>query len=234
LMAEHLSGRFDALKGRTVEEIDREYRETLGFPVPTHVSSVTRAMRSLCKDWKISLRHQRGNYCGEDPPLSETEILTAEIDDPFQPSSPGQRPHVAPIEPPAPLTPQPLGPTTALPALPPGAKSEPVSILPQPNGNRLRQEIAARLQSMGAAKILRAHFTVFLQTSAGDLSAFPSTLRGSLSGPGNLTAEINLTKEGQFTKGQIEQMAESLPAIPHADYQARLEVLPESSNTGES
>ena len=91
----------------------------------------------------------------------------------------------------------------------------------------LRQEVAARLQSYSYGKVLRAHFTVFLQQSTGDLSTFPASLRGSLAGQGTLSAEITLTKEGQFTKGQIEQMVESLPALNGAEYSARLDVLVE-------
>lgn len=228
LIEEHLDGRIPELKGRTVAEIDREYRNTLGFPVPTHTNSVSRAIRLLCKSAKIGIRSPRGNFCEEDPPLSEQELFTATIDDPFATS----------VEPPIPraITPIPIVPVinNGLPspsplepiATPPQptAKRETVSILPKASAGALRQEVAAKLQSYTTAKILRVQFTVFLHQAAGDLSAFPASLRGSLSGQGTLSAEVTVTKEGEFTKGQIEQMAESLPSISGAEYSARLDV----------
>ena len=116
-------------------------------------------------------------------------------------------------------------PLTPLPK--PVARPETIPVLPQLSAGALRQEIAAKLQSYNEAKILRAQFTVFVHQAPGDLSVFPTSLRGSIAGQGTLSVEITLTKEGEFTKGQIEQMAESLPALSGAEYRARLDLLVE-------
>lgn len=223
LLAEHLGGRFSNLKGRTVGEVDREYRNTLGFPVPTHADSVTRAFRLLCRSRRLSVRHQRGNYCGEDPPLSHTELLAATVDDPFEE---GVTPP-APPQPPDETTPDET--TVGIDVLPPvepvGARRETIATLPMTSAGALRQEVASRLQATGATKVLKAQFKVFVEQTLGDLSVFPAALRGSLSGQGALSAEVTITKEGEFAKGQVEQMAESLPSLPGGEYSVRLEVL---------
>ena len=73
---------------------------------------------------------------------------------------------------------------------------------------------------------------MFLNQAAGDLSEFPASLRGNITGRGTISAEITLVKEGEFTKGQVEQMAESLPSIKGAEYSARLEVVVEQQPAG--
>lgn len=81
VLQEHLTGRLDQVKNRLVREVDKEYRDTLTFPVPTSAQSVTRAIRELCKDKKIGIYHRAGNF-SEDPPLSESELMEARIGDP--------------------------------------------------------------------------------------------------------------------------------------------------------
>jgi hypothetical protein len=230
LFEEHLRDRLEELKGRSIKEIDLEYRQTLGWPVPTTVRTVSTAIRNLCRDRYLGIRHPRGNFCGEDPNLTETELSSASIDEPFEtarvPVGAGGR--------------QPtgeggeigsgtattgtgtgVGGGTAVITRPP---TESVSILPQPGAGALRQEIAARLQGYENPTVVKASFTVYLAEEAGDLATLPAAIRGSLSGPGSLTAEITIQKEGAFSKAEVEQMAESLPSIPRADYSARLEV----------
>jgi hypothetical protein len=100
-----------------------------------------------------------------------------------------------------------------------------VAILPQASTALLRQEIAAKLANLGdALRVKRARFTVFVDQTVGDLSGLPAPLRGSLSGPGAVAADITITKEGEFTKADIETMAERLPALTKAEYGARLDV----------
>ena len=233
LLAEHLSTRLHDVKGHKVAQVDREYRNTLGFPVPTHAISMSRALRSLCKGPppKIGIRHPRGNFCGEDPQLTDPELFTATIDDPFPVSAAPSGPTLHPTSPtPFPefvdeSMPYAEPPLTPLPE--PVARPETIPVLPQLSAGALRQEIAARLQSYNEARILRAQFTVFVHQAPGDLSVFPTSLRGSIAGQGTLSVEITLTKEGEFTKGQIEQMAESLPTLSGAEYRARLDILVE-------
>ncbi len=47
LFAEHLRGNLPNLFGRRVEQVDRAYRNTLGYPVPLTVSIVTDTLRNL-------------------------------------------------------------------------------------------------------------------------------------------------------------------------------------------
>jgi hypothetical protein len=233
---EHLGKRLDQIKGRTVGEIDREYRNTLGFPVPTLHDSIGRAIRLLCKASKIGVRHPRGNFCDEDPQLNESELAVAIVDDPFATSTgtTARQPAV-----PQPL---PIGqtPDSAQPALVPtgvvetAVRREEIRVLPQLSAGSLRQELASKLQAATEPRILRVEFTIFLDQKAGDLSSYPAPLRGNMTGPGAISVEVRLTKEGEFTKGQVEQMAESLPAIGGAEYSARLEVVVQRDQTLEA
>ncbi len=221
---EHLGKRLKDIKGLTVAEVDREYRNTIGFPVPTLYDSIGRAIRELCRAGKISVRHPRGDSCGQNPDLSETELMTARLDDPFQTrtySPQSATPQPLPID-------VPTSTTSIEPAKPPvieAMQREEIRVLPQLSAGLLRQEIASRLQASNEVKILRVEFMVFLDQDSGDLSSYAAPLRGNMSGHGAISVEIRLTKEGEFTKAQIEQMAESLPLLNGAEYSARLEVL---------
>jgi hypothetical protein len=235
LITEHLAEHLPQFKNRPIKEVDHAYRSELGFPVPVMLNSVTRAIRDLCRDSKIGIRHgARGNFCGEDPNLTESELATAILDDPFPVTTPpprvqppGQR--TTPIQPPQPtdtlVVQAPVPPTTIAPI-------EDVPILSQTSPGALRQAVAARLQSYREPRIIEARFTVYLDDQVGDLSSLPATLRGSLSGAGQLSAEINITREGEFNKADVEQMAERLPSLPRAEYSARLRVRLAESNGG--
>jgi len=65
-------------------------------------------------------------------------------------------------------------------------------------------------------------FKIFYQQTAGDLSTLPASLRGGLSGSGSVTAEIQIVKQGDFSKAEVEQMVEALPAFAGAKYDAQL------------
>ena len=111
---EHMIGRLDQVKNRLVREVDKEYRETLTFPVPSSAQSVTRAIRELCREGKIGVYHTASNFCGVNPSLSESELMEARIGDPVG-STPPPSPAPPPPPPPAELTRleiQPAGPLT--------------------------------------------------------------------------------------------------------------------------
>jgi len=95
---EHILERLVEVKHRSVREVDRLYRETLTFPVPMSAQSVTRAVRQLCVDKRISVQHVRGNFCGRDPQLTDVELMEARIEEPVE----AQPPAPAPKEPPPP------------------------------------------------------------------------------------------------------------------------------------
>lgn len=214
LFEEHLSGRLNEILGRTVKDIDQEYRATLSFPVPATARSVSGALRSMCKSGKIGIRHQRGNFCGEDPQLTETEIFSATLDAPFETARVPR--------------PTPAGggevesPTPGVVIAHPTFETKEIATPPVPSGGQLRQEIASQLQEYPDAKVTRVRLTIYLDATTGDLSSLPAGLRGSLSGSGSLSAEIIVTKGGEFSKAEVEQFVESLPSVRNADYSARL------------
>src|ERR1019366_9201731 len=78
LFVEHLRDHLASFIGQRVEQVDRAYRNTLGFPVPLDVPAITSAVRQLAEDRTriLALRHQRGGggFCGEPVALSESEF----------------------------------------------------------------------------------------------------------------------------------------------------------------
>ena len=221
LFCEHVTDRLAEVLDRTVGQIEQEYRNTLGFPVPTH-QQVRNALENLCQARVISLQHSRGNFCGERPGLSHTELSDATIAKPFaaEPPEPPQPPQ--PPRPPQP--PQPPHPPEP-PKPPPGVRVESVSVPPQPSVGALRQEVAVRLQELAAVTITQARFVIYFNDQVGDLSTLPTSIRGGLSGPGRVTSETAIVKEGEFSKGDVEQLAENLPVVNGAEYQATLTTL---------
>lgn len=222
LFEEHLSSRLSEILNLRIKDIDRQYRSTLGFPVPTTVRSVSQALRELCRDGRISIRHPRGNFCGENPSLTETELFEAIVGESFETSK------VRPKE--SSVSRDEKGgsvikdeTTTIKP--PPVVNKQEISIPPQESSGGLRQTVALRLQEFPEAKITRIRSTIFLEKTTGDLSTLPASIRGSLDGEGTLMVEITITKDGEFTKGEVERIIESLPSLPGADYGVRLEVL---------
>jgi len=124
--------------------------------------------------------------------------------------------------------------TPAAPPAPPAGEQVARRTGPQPGIGRLRQVVAALLQEYPSATVLRARFSVFLQQSTGDLSSLPAAYRGGFAGPGALTVEITLAKEGALTKAEIEQLVERLPSIPQAEYSADLSLsLPPEEGGGQ-
>lgn len=229
---EHLESRLDQIKNEFVKGIDAEYKATLGFPVPTHIRAVSSAIRDLCREGTIGIQHSRGNCCRKNPDLSETEFFNAMIISPFPESPPPHppQPHVCPRcgheicvceTPPLPVCPRCSQETCVCP------KKETISlkIPPKTSTISLREETALRLQQYEDAEIINVGYKVFYQqNNIGDLSTLPGLLRGNLSGQGNVTAEITITKTGQFSKSQVEQQIESLPSIPGADYSVDLTI----------
>jgi hypothetical protein len=236
---DHMAERLSSLRGRTVKDIEQEYRNTLGFPVPTHADRITKAIRDLCKESKLSVNHQRGNICGRNPDLTDAELMNATVDAPLPKEVPEQSP------------------TGMMPrgeSLPKGEEAteeswpsedsaggawpdtsvmemvQSISTLPQPNVGQLRQDIAERLQAIPNPHVRQVIFTTLLEQSPGDLSVLPAAFRGSLAGPGELFAEITIKRRGDFSKAEVEQMAERLPVVPGASYSAQLKVVAGGNN----
>lgn len=244
---EHLEGRIDEIKNRLVKEIDAEYRATLGFPVPTSIRPVSNAIRDLCKDGIIGILHSAGSFCEIYPPLNETDIFSAKIAAPFKTSALPSHdltkvcqecgtkpckcaPKACPVCGQIPCACV-NGSNCAICGKDPCICSIPkfeelqLKIPFQTNIGNLRQETASRLQEYEQSVVTKVSYKIYYQKkNIGDLSTLPSGLRGSLSGQGDLTAEIYITKIGRFPKPQIEQQIESLPALSDAEYSADLTV----------
>lgn len=244
IFKEHLEARLDEIKDKLVKEIDAEYRATLGFPVPANVRAVANAIRELCREGTIGIQHSRGNYCRKNPDLSETEFFNAKIISPFDEQ---------PIPTPQPTTSLMVCPVcgqspcicstpTLAPVACPSCGKEPcvclkketisLRIPPKTSIGGLREDAAVRLQQYDGAEIMKVNYQIFYQqTNIGDLSILPSSIRGNLTGQGDVTAEISISKTGRFSKSQVEQQIESLPSISGADYSAEI-VLEVEKNRG--
>jgi len=147
LFEEHISARLNDVLNLSVKDIDRRYRSILGFPVPVTVRSVSQALREMCRNKKISIKHPRGNFCGENPNLTETELFGAIVGEPFEPSAAppeefqgegGEKPEI-------PIPPEP-------PPIPPTAQTQEIRIAPQGEIGSLRQAVAQRLQEYAGSK----------------------------------------------------------------------------------
>jgi len=230
VVVEHLGSRLSSLLGKSVRAIERDYKSTLTYPVPLYESVVPKAVRQLARDGVLSVQHPRGNYSHEDPDLSDTELLEATVGPPLE-KAPAPKPSLGlPPSGARPLSPGAVPVTTTAPATsaqqPPSASllTEEVRCPPQLSPGELRQEIALRLAAHADAAVEEAVFQIFLHEETGDLSSYPAGLRGGLTGPGTLEVEIKIRRPGPLTKAQVEQLAESLPNIPQAHYQATLKV----------
>lgn len=236
---EHLEARLDHIKEKLVKEIDEEYKKTIAFPVPSIVRAVSNAIRVLCKEGVIGIQHSRGNFCGSNPELTETELFTAKVTDPFGIPEPQkcnrchQWPCVCP--PPEPEVCPRCGQRPCICQIPPVRCSKcgkfectcpkvetiALKIPPQSDSHSLRNQIAFRLQEYEEATISQATYKIFFQKeNIGDISTLPAILRGNIKGQGDITAEISIIKKGKYSKSQIEQHVESLPSLPGADYSA--------------
>lgn len=82
------------------------------------------------------------------------------------------------------------------------------------------------MQEIGERCIIkRARFIIYLDQDIGDLSTYPSGLRGNLSGPAKITVDMLIAKTGDFSKAEVEKFVEDLPNISRADYRADLKVV---------
>ncbi len=114
---EHMRDRLSTLLGQTVEQVDRLYRITLGFPVPLKEDMIAGAIRSLVEDrdtHPLGLQGPRGrSFCGDLVDLTPAELDEAILAPPWAtattPSAP-PRPPVLPFPQPTPESPGGPGP----------------------------------------------------------------------------------------------------------------------------
>lgn len=244
LFREHLQKNLTSLLGQRVEQVDRAYRNTLGFPVPLTDVIVADAVRDLVQDRGriLGLQHSRQNFCGERVSLSDSEFNQAVLVQPWPEGSSGY--------PQAKLFGQPAntdaGVAIGPPALGQGIRTEPVISAPAPpieeratphcrSIGELRQQVAARLSDMEDPVIRSARFAVFADYKEKDLSSFPAAYRGAISGAGDLGVQLDITVRGPMTKAALEQHCEKLPNLSGAVYSMRfvVELQAEDGSKGE-
>lgn len=233
LIEEHLRMNLAELIGQRVEQVDRTYRNTLGYPVPLTDTSISDALIALVGDRNriLGLQHPKGNFCGERVVLSDSEISQAVLTQPW-PEGSDRSPQVRLFSSPASvdagaLLEPPVAEPASLSARPIFTPAIPVEERATPSCRslgELRQQVAARLSDMEAPVIRSARFEVFADYRNQDLSGFSASYRGALTGPGDLDIQIKLIIAGPMTKAAIEQYCEKLPNLPEASYSARLTV----------
>lgn len=227
---EHIRDRLPTLLGQTVEQVDRLYRTTLGFPVPLKEDLIAGAIRSLVEDRNsrpLGLQGPRGrSFCGELVDLAPAELDQAILAPPWPSAtmtSAPPRPPVLPYEPPPSETPGP--PAAQGVAALPGGQVEETATPPCGSLAELRQQVALRLTDVDGAHVQQVRFRVLATAQNVELSGYNSGLRGALTGAGTLDVQIELTCTGPMTKADVEARCEQLPQIPRASYSARLRLL---------
>lgn len=223
---EHIRDRLSTLLGQTVEQVDRLYRTTLGFPVPLKEDMIAGAIRSLVEDRDtrpLGLQGPRGrSFCGESIDLTPAELDEAILVPPWAPATPSTPPKPTPL--PFPQLQSGLpgpspGPTATL---APGLQIDEAVTPPCGSLAELRQQVAARLTDVDGAAVQQVSFRVLATAQNVELSGYNSGVRGALSGTGTLDVQIELTCPGPMTKADVETKCEQLPQIPRASYSARL------------
>jgi hypothetical protein len=224
LFEEHLGTTLSDLIGKRVRDVERIYRETLGYPVPIHDNTILDALSGLCARKQIGIKHERDSACGRKPQLGSTEWPDAVIDDPFEDGKLRQQSELEDF--------------TASEAT---SSAEPFEPAPLPEGtiekplidletafcrgvSELRQEVAVLLAEHENALVRQITFRIYCEKRNCDFATLPAGLRGSVSGLGDITADLTLSKNGAFSKAEVEQMVEKLPSLPDADYKAELKI----------
>ncbi len=235
LLEEHLRDHLGDYQGNRVRQVEQTYKETLGYPIVIFDPVVREALVNLCKEKTLGLRHERDSACGRKPQLSEAELADAVIEEPFEDPqlSPGL--DFTGNTPPAdtPLTEG--GGTTG--EAGDGEQQEIDETASEPvyietsfarGVGELRQQVAVRLAEYEDAEIRELVFRIYYEKKNSDLGSLPSGIRGSLSGMGDITTDLTVSKRGSFSKAEVEQIVESLPSFPEGDYKAEIKaVLPQ-------
>ena len=232
LFEEHLLENIANYTGKRLRDIERVYRETLGYPVPTHVTKIREAMANLCVRKEIGLRHAKDSACGRKPLLAENEWPDVVVSEPFEdqkgePSFPGGGDQYPPISRGGEESGQPN-------CILEDEKEETekqqerlivIETTFIKGTGALRQEAAVILADHQDAEILEVTFRIYLEKKNVDLGSMPGGLRGSLSGMGNITADLTIVRAGEFKKSDVEQMVEALPVFSDGLYKAEMKLV---------
>ena len=234
LFEEHLGKNLQGLYGQRAEQVDRAYRNSLGFPVPLTVGMVTQALRLLVEDRNriLGLQHPRGNFCGEHVTLTDTEFGQAALTQPWPIT---QSRHTAETPPVSSTATEATGDTTVVTTSIEGGAGElefpATSILVEERATphcrslgELRQQVAMRLTDLEEPVIRSTRFTVFANYHGQDLSGLAAAYRGALTGTGDLDVQLDISIRGPITKAMLEQQCDKLPSLSGANYSARFSV----------
>ncbi len=223
LFSEHIRENLESFYGKTVSQVERIYKSTLGYPVPIMVPAVIEAILSLVADKEriLGLQHQRRNFCGEHVNLGLGELPEANLAHPWPASPAVPTPWTAVTTP------------REIPEAEPEAPSQPS---PWPISEErgtpscqsrgvLRQGVAERLSDIEGEAVQSIRFQVFARYAKASLSDLPTALRGSISETGDLEVQIELNIPGPMDKAKAENLCESLPDLPGSTYSARIKVV---------
>ncbi len=217
LLQDHLSARANDIIGKTISQVENEYRSTPGFPILMSQSIFEEAIRGLAELGNvIGIQHPKGNFCGQRPHLNPDDLADALITVPFEvaPSSSTTPPATgATTVGPGTTTRPSINPSDQQPIPPANAQStvQTVSTTFLPTRLEVRQQIASLLDNHQDRRIFSVRFALTYNERTTEVSALPSLLRGSLSGLGKFAGEASLDFAGPFTKAQVEDMVERLP-----------------------
>lgn len=229
LLAEHVRENLQSFYGMTVSQVEKVYRNTPGYPVPIMVPSVVQAILTLVEDNEriLGLQHARGNFCGEHVSLGHGELPDATLAPPWPAASSAPTPvrHIPrPEEPPPTISP-------VIPATGPAFEEKGTPSCA--SRGELRQWVAERLAGIEGEAVLGIGFRIFVNYTKVSLSDIPTSLRGSLSGSGDLEAQIDIQIPGPMDKARAEGLCESLPGLSGSTYVAKFKVIKKENRLDE-
>lgn len=230
LFEEHLQEQLTEFTGKRLKDIERTYRETLGYPVPTHATSIRGAMINLCLRKEIGLRHEKDSACGRRPSLAESEWPDVVVSEPFMDEK--RLPELGFEERTPPRAEAGHADFSG------GGQPEPSAETPTPqesiftvetpfvqSAGALRQEVAVKLSEYADNIVKEVTFRIYYEKKNEDLASLPTGLRGSMTGLGNISADLTITRTGNLGKSDVESVVESLPQFPGGDYKAEMKIL---------
>ena len=225
---EHLREHLKQFYGLTIAQVEKIYKNTLCYPVPTMVPDITDTVVTLVGDRSriLGLKHERKDFCGENVTLGAGELPDGVLAQPW-PAVP-TRP---PTETPAAIPPD-ESQREARPSFFPKPTPTPVQTMEIEERatpycqtrSELRQAVAEKLSGIEGNAIQRIQFQIYAQYQNAALSDHASAIRGALTMNGDLVVQVDLTLPGPLDKVQAENCCESLPHFPNANYSARMHV----------
>ena len=234
LFEEHIRANLHSLFDQRVEQVDRAYRNTLGFPVPLTAGIVCDAIVALAQDPGriLGLHYPGKSFCGERRTLSDSELNQAVLTPPWR-AMPDRSSQTALFSPPEtvsssgkvelPATQEGGADSLEFPILPLVLVEERATLQCRSLGE-LRQQVAVRLADVNEPVIRHARVTVFAAWRGQELSGLPAAYRGALTGQGDLDVQLDITVRGPMAKAMLEQHCERLPNISGAAYSVRFSV----------